>query len=226
MSISLNGWHSLRAGRHGISRRPVPALAIAALAFAALSLPAFGDDDFTDGTRGEKLHTASGFICPIKIGPFERDAVGASSVQNDAVFCAYSALDARYGTITLRPLAGAYDPRLSLANQFEELSATGGRSSGEAQLTIAGAPGVQPLSVYSRTYETTKLGDRSYRVLFTGAALGNWAVETSIEYATPRDEDAKRAFLNAVYVSALGRIARAGPPLAQPPMLPAAPHPR
>jgi hypothetical protein len=176
---------------------------------AATTRVGLADDDFIDGARGEKIDTASGFVCPTKIGPFERDAVGASSVQNDAVFCAYSALDAVYGTITLRPLTEPYDPRLSLAGQFEELSATGGHDAGEAALTFQGAPGVPPLSVYARTYETTKLGDSRYRVLYTGAALGNWAIETSVEYATPRDEDAKRAFLSAVYESALGRIARA-----------------
>jgi hypothetical protein len=32
-------------------------------------------DQFADGANGAKLHAASGFVCPPRIGAFERDAL-------------------------------------------------------------------------------------------------------------------------------------------------------
>jgi hypothetical protein len=48
-----------------------------------------------------------------------------------------------------------------------------------------------------------------YRVLFAGAAVGSWAVQVTIEYADPRDNDNETAFLNAAYAQALAEIAGA-----------------
>ena len=75
-------------------------------------------DPFTDGKDGAKVHIASGFVCPAMIGHFERDAAGESDADTATDFCAYSALDGVYGTITLTPLNGAYDPKASLAPDF------------------------------------------------------------------------------------------------------------
>ena len=52
----------------------------AALIFAVLvATPALAQDNgdvFTDGANNAKVLAASGFVCPTKIGLFERDAVG------------------------------------------------------------------------------------------------------------------------------------------------------
>src|ERR1700748_913595 len=77
-------------------------------------------DVFSDGPAGGKVHAASSFVCPDKIGLFERDAVGERDPSTNADFCAYSALDGVYGTITLVPLAGPYDPKTALAPEFVE----------------------------------------------------------------------------------------------------------
>ena len=62
-------------------------------------------DTFADGADGAKVHVASGFVCPAKIGAFERDAVGESDPEAGADFCAYAALDGVYGTIRLVSVA-------------------------------------------------------------------------------------------------------------------------
>jgi hypothetical protein len=164
-------------------------------------------DPFTDGANGAKVHSASGFVCPQQIGHFERDAVGELDPQAGSDFCAYSALDGVYGTITLAPLHGAYDPKAMLAPEFVVQEGTGGRMLGET--TQSQGPKTAPLSVYTRTYETANLATMHYRVLFAGAAVGSWAVQVTIEYADPRDNDNETAFLNAAYAQALAEIAGA-----------------
>jgi len=119
-------------------------------------------DPFADGANGAKVHSASGFVCPQQIGHFERDAVGERDPQAGADFCAYSALDSVFGTITLVPLRGAYDPKAMLAPDFVVQEGTGGRMIGETTQLLGQK--AAPLSVYTRTYE-----DRETR----NAALSN-----------------------------------------------------
>jgi hypothetical protein len=104
------------------------------------------------------------------------------------------------------PLRGAYDAKQSLAGDFAEQEGTGGKQIAEADQPIASAPGVAPLSVYTRTYESAKLEDLHYRVLFTGAAVKGWAVEATIEFAEPRDVPDQQLFLRAVYSAAQSEI--------------------
>jgi hypothetical protein len=158
-------------------------------------------DVFADGKDGAKVHVASGFICPLRIGLFERDAVGQSDIDTGADFCAYSALDGVYGTITLIPLTGAYDPKASLAQDFAETEQTGGRQISE------GAQKAGALSLYTRAYEKAKLEDLHYRVLFAGGTVGHFAVEATIEFADPRDTPQEKQFLDAVYQAAQNEIA-------------------
>jgi hypothetical protein len=177
------------------------------LAALAATTPALAQntaaDVFADGKDGVKVHVASSFVCPLRIGLFERDAVGQSDIDTGADFCAYSALDGVYGTITLIPLSGAYDPKASLAQDFAETEQTGGRKISEG--AAASAPGA--LSIYTRAYETAKLEDLHYRVLFAGGVIGHWAVEATIEFADPRDTPQERQFLAAVYQAAQNEIA-------------------
>ncbi len=170
------------------------------------------DEIFSDDSRGGKLHTASGFVCPAKVATFERDAVGERDPQTGAVYCVYSKLDGVYGTVVLKPLRAPYNARSSLSGAFEETQSTGGRMIGE-QMTKLGSPAA--LDVYARTYETARLSDTHYRVLFTGAAIGNWAVELTVEYADPRDTGAQREFLSAVYGAAGAQIAAGMQPAQQ-----------
>jgi hypothetical protein len=176
---------------------------------------------FVDGAKDSKVHSASGFICPLKIGQFERDASGQADQQSGADFCAYSGLDGVYGTITLTPLTGAYDAKTSLADDFAVQEGTGGRQVAEGVVKLA------RLEIFTRSYETSRLADLHYRVLFAGAPVGNWAVEATIEYAEPRDNADQRDFLEAVYRAASGEIvakpAPSGP--AAPPLAPG-PGPR
>jgi hypothetical protein len=158
-------------------------------------------DTFADGKDDAKVHVASGLVCPLKIGLFERDSVGVADSETGADFCAYSALDGVYGTITLTPLAGAYDAKTSLAQEFTEQEQTGGKMIDESL-----PHGAMP-SIYTRTYETAKLEDLHYRVLFAGAAVGRWAVEATIEFADPRDTPQEKLFLEAVYKAAQSEIA-------------------
>jgi hypothetical protein len=167
-------------------------------------------DSFADGAGGAKVHSASGFVCPQQIGHFERDAVGERDPQAGADYCAYSALDGVYGTVTLVPLRGAYDPKALLAPDFVVQEGTGGKMVGEATQILGQK--TAPLSVYMRTYETTKLETLHYRILFASAAVGPWAVEVTIEYADPRDTDKEADFLNAAYAEAMAKIAGAAEP--------------
>jgi len=173
------------------------AAALLALAWAAPALAQnVGADDFADGGNGAKRHVASGFVCPAKIGIFERDAVGEYDPIAGADFCAYSALDGVYGTITLTPISDGYDAKTSLAPSFEEQEGTGGRKIAETTLKI----GAEPLAA--------KLDDLNYSIWFAGSAVKNWAVEATIEFADPRDTPEEKEFLAAVYKSALTQIAK------------------
>ncbi len=166
-------------------------------------------DSFAEGPNGAKVHNASGFVCPLQIGRFERDAVGERDPETGADFCAYSALDGVYGTVTLVPLRGSYDPKAMLAPDFVVQEGTGGRMVGEATQTLD-LKSTQ-LAVYTRTYETAKLETLHYRIQFASAVVGNWAVQVTIEYAEPRDNDAQSVFMNAVYAEAVSKIAGAKP---------------
>ncbi|HEX4303582.1 MAG TPA: hypothetical protein VHZ78_12375 [Rhizomicrobium sp.] len=194
-------------------------LALAALAL--LASPACAQttdiDAFKDGPDEAKVHSASGFVCPLYIGHFERDAYGERDPSLGTDFCAYSGIDGVYGTITLTPLKAAYDPKTALAPEFTEQEGIGGRLIGERTMNIGG--GAAPISVYSRTYETAALETLHYRILFSTGTIGSWAVEATVEFATPRDEDKERDFLNAVYTEALVHIAKVAPP--QGPVIPA-----
>jgi len=174
-----------------------------------LFVPAFAQDatpdPFSDTRDGGKLHTASGFVCPAKIGLFERDAVGEADPSKGADFCAYSALDGVYGTIKITPLDGPYDAKSSLAPGFIEQEGTGGKRISDGLATLAARPA--QVVIYARTYETAKLEDLHYRVVFAGSQFKNWAVETTIEYADPRDTPVENEFLHAVYAAAEGEIA-------------------
>ncbi|MDE2630053.1 MAG: hypothetical protein KGM97_03585, partial [Alphaproteobacteria bacterium] len=149
-------------------------------------------DSFADAANGAKVHSASGFVCPQQVGHFERDAVGERDPEAGADFCAYSALDGVYGTITLVPLKGGYDPKAMLAQGFVVQEGTGGRMVGETTMLLG--PKSAPLSVYVRTYETAKLEALHYKILFASAAVGPWAAEVTIEFADPRDNENEADF--------------------------------
>ncbi len=191
-------------------------LALAALAFAAS--PALAQttdiDAFKDAPDEAKVHAASGFVCPQFIGHFERDAFGERDPSLGSDFCAYSARDGVYGTITLTPLKAAYDPKTALVPEFTEQEGIGGKIVGEKTMALGG--GKTPISVYQRTYETAALETLHYRILFSGGTVGNWALEATVEFATPRDDDAKQLFLDAVYAEALAHIAKLPPAEATP----------
>jgi len=180
------------------------ALSAAVLAGAA-SAQDLHADPFSDTHDGGKFHAASGFVCPARIGAFERDAVGESDPGKGVDFCAYSALNGVYGTIRLVPLDGPYNAQSSLAAGFIEQEGLGGKQIADGMAMLGVKP--QPVAVYARTYETAKLEDQRYRVLFAGAQFGNWAVETTIEYADPRDTAIEDRFLHAVYAAARNEIA-------------------
>jgi hypothetical protein len=167
-----------------------------------LATPALAQtaDPFADGKDGAKVHVASGFICPAKIGAFERDTASESDVETGADSCAYAALDGIYGTVRLIPLAGPYDAKASLAQAFIEQEGTGGKRIAETVLMLGPKPSALP--VYARSYRTARAEALEYRTLFTGAQIGNWAVEVTVEYADPRDTPAEQEFLGAVYDSA------------------------
>jgi hypothetical protein len=173
---------------------------------ALLSAPAFAQDSadvFTDAAGGARVHAASGFVCPLQIGHFERDAVGERDPSSGTDFCAYSALDGVYGTITLSPLKGPYDPKTALVPEFVEQEGTGGRMIGEGPVKLGGQ------SVYARRYETTSLEDARYRVLFAASAAGPWAVQVTMEYASPRDDAVEQEFLETVFAAAFKKLAAA-----------------
>jgi hypothetical protein len=198
--------------------RSLAAFVIASFAAGAPALAQTTNiDAFKDGPDQAKVHT-SGFACPQFIGHFERDAFGERDPSKGADFCAYSALDGVYGTITLTPLKGPYDAKVELTPEFTEQEGIGGKLIGEKTMALGG--GKTPLTVYTRTYETAALETLHYRILFSSGTVGNWALEATVEFATPRDDDKLRDFLNAVYTEALVDIAKAPPPTS--PVIPAA----
>ena len=170
--------------------------------------PAFAQtaDPFSDGKDDAKIHVASGFICPAKIGSFERDAADESDVETGADVCSYAALDGVYGTITLTPLTGPYAAEQSLAPAFAEQEGTGGTKIAQSTIPLGGKSA--PLPVFTRTYRTAQAEALDYRILFAGAQVKNWAVEATVEYADPRDTPAEQEFLNAVYADAQKQIAQ------------------
>jgi hypothetical protein len=188
---------------------------IGAAVLALVATPALAQttdiDTFKDtGNDQAKLHVASGFICPQFIGHFERDAYGERNPSTGADFCAYSGIDGVYGTITLTPLKGPYDVKTALAGEFTEQEGIGGKVIGEQTMNIGGT--TTPISVYSRTYETAALETLHYRILFSTGTVGQWAIEATVEFATPRDDEKQRQFLDAVYTEALVHIAKIPPP--------------
>jgi hypothetical protein len=172
------------------------------VATASPALAQVANDVFAEGPGNAKVHAASGFVCPPRIGLFERNAVGERDPAANADFCSYSALDGVYGTITLVPLNGPYDPKAALVPDFVEQEGTGGKQISEGVAKLGG------LTAYTRTYETTSLEDLHYRTLFAASAVGNWAVQVTMEYASPRDDAVEQEFLNAVYAGALQKIAQ------------------
>jgi hypothetical protein len=175
-------------------------------ALLLIATPAFAQsaDPFSDGKDGAKIHTASGFVCPAKIGNFERDAADENDVQTGADICSYAALDGVYGTIVLVPLTGPYDAVNALSPAFEEQEGTGGKKIAEGAITL-GAKSA-PLTVYTRSYLTARAESLEYRTIFTGASVKNWAVQATVEYADPRDTAEEQEFLSAVYADALKNI--------------------
>jgi hypothetical protein len=174
------------------------------LVFILLPAPAIaqtGGDTFKDRDDAAKAHV-SGFVCPQRIDTFERDAVGEYDLDRGQDFCAYGSRDGVYGTITLAPLSGGYDPKSSFADDFREQESTGGKRLAEKTVQI---PGV-PLAIYTRTYRTARAEALEYRILFSGAAVKNWIVEVTVEYADPRDAQTEGEFLRAVYSSAVKQI--------------------
>jgi hypothetical protein len=184
------------------------AIAVAVLVVIPASAQDSGSDPFTDVRDGEKLHAASGFLCPARIGHFILDAVGEADPARGSDFCAYSALAGVYGNIRLTLLSEPYDAKTSLAPEFVEQEGAGAKRVDERMVALTARPGAPPLAVYTRTYETAKLDTLHYRVLFAGAQLRNWAVETTIEYADPRDLAVEAEFLRAIYAEAQKEIAK------------------
>lgn len=170
---------------------------IGVLLWAPAAQAQVGGDTFQDREDGAKVH-ASGFVCPQRIGEFERDAVGEYDPEKNQDFCAYGALDGVYGTITLQPLRGGYDPRASLGGDFSEQEATGGKRLSERIVRLNGSP----LSIYTRIYRTARAEALDYRIVFAGAAVKNWVVEVTVEYADPRDTQTEAEFLRDVYAAA------------------------
>ena len=196
--------------------RCAAAFCVAALACSAAPASAQQDSDvFVDGSNNAKVHTASGFVCPLAIGVFERDSIGETDPATNTDFCAYSALDGVYGTITLKPLTGPYDAKDSLSAQFAEQEGSAGQLIGEGTQKFAPRGKGTALEVYTRTYGTASLAELHYRVLFAGGVVGNWAVEATVEYADPRDNLLERDFLDAVYAAALAEIHAGSAPAAQ-----------
>ncbi|HJW40421.1 MAG TPA: hypothetical protein VJ476_04230 [Rhizomicrobium sp.] len=187
---------------------PTIRLVLAAMAFT-LS-PALAQttdiDAFKDAPDDAKVHSASGFVCPLYIAHFERDAYGERDPELGSDFCAYSRLDGVYGTITLTPLKSAYDPKTALVPEFTEQEGIGGKIVDERTLPLGGSK--TPMSVYTRTYETAALETLHYRILFSSGTFGAWALEATVEFATPRDDQAKNDFLDAVFAEALTHVAK------------------
>ena len=175
----------------------LPAFLIGSAAASQTAQNAFADDP-----TGGKVHRASGCVCPRQIGLFERDAVGERDPDTGADYCAYSALDGVYGTIVIAPVTGPFDAKAALAQDFIEQEGSGARKISEGAAKFGGVTGV-----YTRTYETTSIEDLHYRVFFAARAVGQWAVEATVEFASPRDDGLEREFLRSIYSEAAGKLA-------------------
>lgn len=171
---------------------------IAALAVAGFLLsvaPALAQDaGFTAGPNNAKVH-ASGFICPLKIGPFERDVAGLRSPVTGADYCAYSAPSGIYGTVIIMALPSPFDPKVTLASEFGVEEGTHSRLIPDTEKTQQ----IGSIPVYQRAYETARIETRAYRTLYASAAVGAWAVTAIVEYSYPQDKTIAAAFLAAVY---------------------------
>jgi hypothetical protein len=154
---------------------------------------------FGDGPNGAAIHT-SGFVCPPKVGTFERDATGLRDAESGADYCAYSGLSGVYGTVIIRTLPSPFDPKNVLAPEFRVQEGTDGHLIGEEMQRIAAIP------VYTRVYETARLQSRQYRTLYASTAVGAWSVVVIVEYAYPQDKDMASAFLAAIYGKAVKDI--------------------
>lgn len=160
------------------------------------------DEPFSETKDGNKIHEGSGFVCPVNFAGFTRDAVRGGDAESGTASCSYSQRDGVYGNITLSPLQGGYKAKDSMAARFREQEVLG------AKMVFQGVSkiGTPELSVYVRVYQTGKLENLKYTVLFAGSAVKNWVVETSVEYTDPRDTGSKDAFLEAVYDAAQAQI--------------------
>jgi hypothetical protein len=175
-----------------------------ALVLTAAIMPAWaGNTDVFQDVNGAKRHIASRFVCPAEIGRFDRDTVGERNPGEASDYCSYSARDGVYGTIILTPVHSGFDPKAMMAHDFVEQEGTGGRMTAEAVIPL-GPHG--EVAVYTRTYDAARIEAIRYRVLFSCAAVGNWAVEAIVEYADPRDLEAKDEFLKTVYAKAVTEV--------------------
>lgn len=177
-----------------------PTFGLIALVATPTSAQTAGDT-FRELDDGAKVH-ASGFVCPHRIGDFERDAVGEYDLVRKQDFCAYAARDAVYGTITLAPLIGGFNPKAAFADEFREQEATGGKQISEFVVRLNGSP----LAIYTRTYRTARAEALDYRIVLAGAAVKNWVVQAIVEYADPRDTKTEAEFLRAVFAAAEQQI--------------------
>lgn len=179
-------------------------IALAGLFLFALAAPALADDDvFADGKEGAKVHIASGYVCPQKIGRFERDAVGMRDPATGKDYCSYAARDGVYGIVMLSPLTGNYDPKALMAPEFQFQEGTRGRLSEESTQSLG--PG-KALPAYVRIYDAAKVEAMRYRTFYACAAVGNWVVSVGVEYGDPRDKDLRDDFLNHIYGEAMQRF--------------------
>ncbi|MGB8602262.1 MAG: hypothetical protein WCD42_08715 [Rhizomicrobium sp.] len=179
---------------------------VTALAFCCVSMvPAFGFDDvFEDVSGGAKRHVVSGFLCPVQIGHYDRDAVGVRDTARHADYCAYSARDGVYGTVVLSPLPHNFDPKALITPDIVLQEGAGSRMSAEGVYSLGPA---KNLAVYTRTYDAARIEAMRYRVLLAVAAVGNWAVQVTVEYADPRDLETKNEFVNAIFDRAVTQLA-------------------
>jgi len=173
---------------------------IAAALLLLAGAPALAQEGgFADGPNGAATHT-SGFVCPLKIGTFARDAIGLRDSGTGADYCAYSALSGVYGTVIIMALPSPFDPKNVLAPEFRIQEGTDGHLIDEAMQKIEAIP------VYTRSYETARLQSRQYRTLYASAAVGAWSIVAIVEYAYPQDKDMASAFLAAIYSEAVKDI--------------------
>lgn len=94
-----------------------------------------------------------------------------------------------------------------MAHDFVVQEGSGGRMSAE-KIVMLGPD--HDMAVYTRTYDAARVEAMRYRVLFTSAAVGAWVVQVTVEYADPRDIEARNAFLDAVFAAAQKQLT--GPP--------------